>query len=93
MECPVCLEPLTGTVVQLGCCNNQLHIQCYLPKCPLCRAELPVPRPMHTVVPVPVPVTIVEQRQVISRRVFITNIVSGFVLLGCGYVIFVSQKP
>ena len=40
MECPVCLEPLSGTVVHLGCCNNQVHIQCYLPKCPLCRAEL-----------------------------------------------------
>jgi len=56
MECPVCLEELTGTVVHLGCCKNQVHIQCYLPKCPLCRAELPVPKtpePPHVVVQVP----------------------------------------
>ena len=92
MECPVCLEPLTGTVVQLGCCNNQLHIQCYLPKCPLCRAELPVPSHVHTVVPVPV--AIVEHRQQqIPRRFLITNMFLGFVFFGCGYVIFVAQKP
>ena len=91
MECPVCLEPLTGTVVQLGCCNNQLHIQCYLPKCPLCRAELPVPRPIHTVVPVPV--AIVEQRPASPQRFVITNMFLGIVLFGCGYVIFVTQKP
>jgi hypothetical protein len=50
-ECPVCLEPLDGTVVHLGCCKNKLHIQCYLNKCPFCRADLPSP---HVVVPVPV---------------------------------------
>ena len=56
-ECPVCLEPLTGTVVQMGCCHNTVHIQCYLPKCPLCRAPLPLPRntePNQIIVPVPV---------------------------------------
>jgi hypothetical protein len=52
-ECPVCLEPLTGTVVTLGCCHNRVHIQCYLEKCPLCRAQLP--KPEHVVVPIPVP--------------------------------------
>lgn len=88
----MCLEPLTGTIVQLGCCNNQLHIQCYLPKCPLCRAELPVPSHVHTVVPVPV--AIVEHRQQqIPRRFLITNMFLGFVFFGCGYVIFVAQKP
>ena len=53
-ECPVCLEPLEGTIVTLGCCHNQVHIQCYLEKCPLCRAQLP--KPDHVVVPVPVAV-------------------------------------
>jgi hypothetical protein len=58
MECPVCLEELTGTIVHLGCCKNQVHIQCYVSKCPLCRAELPIPHmpePSHVIVPVPVP--------------------------------------
>ena len=59
-ECPVCLEPLIGTVVQMGCCHNKVHIQCYLSKCPLCRAPLPLPRntePNQIIVPVPVAVT------------------------------------
>jgi len=59
-ECPVCLEPLSGTVVQMGCCKNQVHIQCYLPKCPLCRSPLPLPRsaePNQIIVPIGIPVT------------------------------------
>ena len=54
-ECPVCLEPLMGTVVQMGCCHNKVHIQCYLSKCPLCRSPLPLPRntePNQIIVPV-----------------------------------------
>jgi len=82
----VCLEPLAGTVVHLGCCNNQLHIQCYLPKCPLCRAELPVPTTLHTIVPV-------EQRPEIPRRFLMTNMFLGVMLFACAYVIFVTQKP
>ena len=55
-ECPVCLEPLMGTVVHLGCCKKQVHIQCYVTKCPMCRAELPSPplSERHVIVPVPV---------------------------------------
>lgn len=55
-DCPVCLEPLIGTVVHLGCCKKQVHIQCYVPKCPMCRAELPTPPnhpPQHVIVPIP----------------------------------------
>jgi hypothetical protein len=65
MECPVCLEELSGTIVNLGCCKNQVHIQCYLPKCPLCRAELLMPKmpePAHIIVPVPVPPNRIHQR-------------------------------
>ena len=57
-ECPVCLELLSGTVVQMGCCKKMVHIQCYTIKCPMCRADLPVPvhavQPQHIIVPVPV---------------------------------------
>ena len=52
-ECPVCLEPLEGTIVTLGCCHNRVHIQCYVEKCPFCRVQLP--KPEHVSVPVPVP--------------------------------------
>ena len=57
-ECPVCLEPLSGTVVHMECCKKMVHIQCYTVKCPMCRADLPVPihaiQPQHIIVPVPV---------------------------------------
>ena len=57
-ECPVCLEPLCGTVVHMGCCKKMVHVQCYTVKCPMCRADLPVPihaiQPQHVIVPVPV---------------------------------------
>ena len=57
-ECPVCLEPLSGTVVHMGCCKKMVHVQCYTVKCPMCRADLPVPvhaiQPQHIIVPVPV---------------------------------------
>jgi len=52
-ECPVCLEPLVGTVVHLGCCKKQVHIQCYVTRCPMCRAELPSP-PLSVIVPIPI---------------------------------------
>ena len=35
-----------------------VHVQCYTVKCPMCRADLPVPihaiQPQHIIVPVPV---------------------------------------
>ena len=73
-ECPVCLEPLIGTVVQMGCCHNKVHIQCYLPKCPLCRSPLPLPRntePNQIIVPVPVvqPPTRVQKIMVVFPAV------------------------
>ena len=87
MECPVCLETLEGTVVQLGCCKNQVHIQCYLPKCPLCRAELPMPRPAHVIIPVPVavPTQNAKKSAIISSLIF----VGGFAIFG--YFIFVPH--
>jgi hypothetical protein len=58
-ECSVCLEPLEGTIVTLGCCHNRIHIQCYVDKCPFCRSQLP--KPEHVVVPVPVTVIVPQE--------------------------------
>jgi hypothetical protein len=77
-ECPICLEPLKGTLVELGCCKHKIHIQCYVPKCPLCRAELPTPRPVEVVVPVPVPVPVVRAHPVQQ----IVPMLFGFFILG-----------
>ena len=78
MECPVCLEELSGTVVHLGCCHKQVHIQCYVSKCPLCRAELPVPVHAVNQVIVPVPVAFVPG-PVPKWRIFVAN---SFLFLG-----------
>lgn len=57
------MELLQGTVVHLGCCKKQVHIQCYISKCPFCRAELPMPpnQPVQHVI-VPIPVEIVRRQ-------------------------------
>lgn len=85
-ECPVCLEPLSGTVVHLGCCRNRVHIQCYLETCPLCRAALPVPpRPNQVIVPVNVGPTPPSSVQKVVPLV-------GFVI-GIGLIVLVTYVP
>jgi hypothetical protein len=82
-ECPVCLETLSGTVVQLGCCKKQVHIQCYITKCPMCRSDLPAPihalEPQHVIVPVPVAVHHVRKLSVLPA-IFGTIVVAGMCL-------------
>ena len=83
-ECPVCLEPLTGTVVHLGCCKKQVHIQCYVTRCPMCRAELPSPplSERHVIVPVPVfPPPPPRQTKVLSASIFFITIAVTAVLI------------
>ena len=87
-ECPVCLEPLLGTVVHLGCCKKQVHIQCYISRCPMCRAELPTPPnypPQHVIVPVPIP----YQPQPVSKwRIFIGNLIGVTAATGVCLLLF-----
>lgn len=91
-ECPICLEPLTGTVVHLGCCKKQVHIQCYVSRCSLCRAELPMPQnfppPQHVIVPVPV----AYQAPPISKwKIFIGNLTLLSVATGAILILFYNH--
>lgn len=86
MECPVCLEPLMGTLVELGCCRKRVHIQCYMTKCPMCRADLPMPihaqETRHVIVPVPVwPVQPPPSacRKAFTTIIFLVAISSGLI--------------
>ena len=79
-ECPVCLEPLIGTVVHLGCCKKQVHIQCYVTRCPMCRAELPSPPLSERHVIVPIPVLTPTQTQTNTQKVITTGMF--FITLG-----------
>ena len=44
-ECPICTEPLTGTIATMGCCKQILHVECLINcmrqklSCPMCRVE------------------------------------------------------
>jgi hypothetical protein len=44
-ECPVCLEPLSGTITIVGCCKKSFHAGCLnrcvreKNKCPMCRVK------------------------------------------------------
>lgn len=77
-ECPVCLEPLTGTIVTLGCCRNSVHIQCYIEKCPMCRA--PLPRPEHVAVSVPVAVVVQESQSDRKLKTMIILLTIGLIV-------------
>jgi len=88
-ECPVCLEVLSGTVVFLGCCHKQVHIQCYVPKCPMCRAVLPVPT--HAVNQVIIPVPVAFPPAPIPRwRIFVANSIAA---LGIGGIVAWLVSP
>lgn len=44
-DCPICYEPLDGTLVTIGCCKKMFHMDCYTkcmyakPSCPMCRTN------------------------------------------------------
>jgi len=82
-ECPICLEPLVGTVVHMGCCKNRVHIQCYVTTCPLCRAQLPGP-PSSVSTIVHIPVEVVQP----ARKALASTFILGFLLTSAGYALF-----
>jgi len=84
-ECPICLEQLTGTIVHMECCKKEVHIQCYVPRCPFCRAELPVPihaiSTQHVIVPVGVPFVSVPppKWKIITANVICAGLITVFI--------------
>ena len=44
-ECPICTDPLEGTLATLGCCKKVMHVECLVKcmkqklDCPMCRAR------------------------------------------------------
>jgi hypothetical protein len=81
----VCLETLTGTVVHMGCCKKMVHVQCYTLKCPMCRADLPVPihavQPQHVIVPVPVVYSGDRRGKVVYNIIGIIGVLGGLGLI------------
>jgi len=44
--CPICTEPLTGTLATLGCCKKMLHVECLI-KCMKIKLDCPMCRTRH----------------------------------------------
>ena len=84
-ECPICMELLSGTVVHMGCCKKQVHIQCYVSKCPFCRTELPVPVSIQSnQIIVPIPVGVVTRQEPHKWLRYFANVaVIGTLITAC----------
>lgn len=80
-ECPICMEPLSGTVVHLGCCKKQVHIQCYISRCPFCRSDLLMPpaQPLQHVI-IPVPIAVEDPRRSSARGLVATLVCMGIIV-------------
>lgn len=44
-DCPICYEEISGAVTKMGCCQKNMHAECYIKcmarktECPMCRAD------------------------------------------------------
>jgi hypothetical protein len=44
-DCPICTDPLVGSLAIIGCCKKTMHVECLVKcmkeklSCPMCRAH------------------------------------------------------
>jgi hypothetical protein len=91
-ECPICVEPLSGTLATLGCCRKVLHVECLVKcmkvklDCPMCRARH---ESMHMVQDVEsqrlVPVAVQYRTKNVYRELFTFTLLSCVVTLSYLY--------
>ena len=91
-ECPICAEPLTGTLATLGCCGKVLHVECFVRcmkvklDCPMCRARHENLRMVQDVESqVFVPVAVQYRNKNVFRELFTFTLVTSVVTLSCLY--------
>jgi hypothetical protein len=82
-ECPICIEPLAGTLTTLGCCGKVMHIECLINcmkiklDCPMCRSRHENLRMVQDIESqVFVPVVVQLRNNNFFRNVFFTYIVA-----------------
>ena len=91
-ECPICTEPLSGTLATLGCCGKVLHVECFVKcmkvklDCPMCRARHDNLRMVQDVESqVFVPVAVEYRNKNVFRELFTFTLVTSVVTLSCLY--------
>jgi hypothetical protein len=91
-ECPICIEPLTGTLATLGCCSKVMHVECFIKcmkmklDCPMCRSRHENLRMVQDIESqVFVPVAIQLRNINFFRNVFLTSIIATIMLLTVKY--------
>lgn len=91
-DCPICTEPLTGTLATLGCCNKVLHVECLIKcmkvklDCPMCRARHENLRMVQDVESqVIVPLAVQFRNKNVYREIFIFTLVTAIVTLSLEY--------
>jgi len=82
-ECPICLLNLEGSVVQMGCCNQKMHLECVVQclnlnmQCPMCRGSYSGVTTTHT----DDQVVVVSQKRDLFKRIFIFTCICSVVTL------------
>jgi hypothetical protein len=90
-ECPICLSPISGTVITVGCCKKQFHAECLL-KCTQQKNECPMCRVQQCIVPI---------ENDAPRLVIVTHpplniyrcAIYSIVFVVCGSIIILISKP
>ena len=87
-DCPICMEPLTGTLATLGCCQKVLHVECLVKcmqqklNCPLCRARHEGMRMVQDVESqVLVPVGIRYRNHDVFKNIFVFSFLTTLIVL------------
>ena len=91
-ECPICTDPLTGSVATLGCCKKVLHVECLVKcmkqnlNCPMCRARHESLRMVQDVESqVLVPVAVTYRNKHVFRELFTFTLVTSVITLSLLY--------
>ena len=66
-ECPVCLEPLSGTITIVGCCKKSFHAGC-LNKCIQAKNQCPMCRVKDCIVEIPIIEDEYEEERILVAR-------------------------
>jgi hypothetical protein len=91
-ECPICIEPLAGTLATLGCCGKVLHVECLIKcmkeklTCPMCRARHESLRMVQDIEShVLVPVAVNLRNRNFFRDFFVLAFSVSVVTISCQY--------
>jgi len=90
-DCPICTDPLTGTLATMGCCQKVMHVECLVKcmkeklSCPMCRTEHEslrvVQNPQTQVLCVQAP----PPNKNLFKNIFLTTLVTSIVIVSTGY--------